>query len=60
MILFVTKHKKYHLLYTPINQCITNIFKSKNDTLRLFFQKKKKTIKQPTTLPIFFTSSIRT
>lgn len=41
MILFVTKYKKYHLLYTPINQCITNIFKSKNDTLRLFFQKKK-------------------
>lgn len=40
MILFVTKYKKYHLLYTPINQCITNIFKPKNDTLRLFFQKK--------------------
>ena len=32
-------------------------FKANNDTLRLFFQK---TIKQPTTLPIFFTSSIRT
>ena len=27
MILFATKHKKYHLLYTPINQCITNILK---------------------------------
>ena len=40
MILFATKHKKYHLLYTPINQCITNILKQKNDTLRLFFQKK--------------------
>jgi hypothetical protein len=29
MILFATKHKKYHLLYTPTNQCITNIFKSR-------------------------------
>ena len=29
MILFATKHKKYHLLYTPINQCITNILKPK-------------------------------
>ena len=28
MILFATKHKKYHLLYTPINQRVTNIFKS--------------------------------
>ena len=27
MILFASKHKKYHLLYTPINQCITNILK---------------------------------
>ncbi len=40
MILFATKHKKYHLLYTPTNQCVTNIFKVENDTLRLFFQKK--------------------
>ena len=29
MRLFATKHKKYHLLYTPINQCITNILKPK-------------------------------
>lgn len=39
MILFATKHKKYHLLYTPTNQCVTNVFKVENDTLRLFFQK---------------------
>ena len=29
MILFASKHKKYHLSYTPINQCITNILKSR-------------------------------
>ena len=29
MILFATKLKKYHLSYTPTNQCITNIFKSR-------------------------------
>ena len=57
MILFVTKCKKYHLLYTSINQCITNIFKL---IMTLWDFSFKKTIKQPTTLPIFFTSSIRT
>ena len=29
MRLFATKRKKYHLSYTPTNQCITNIFKSR-------------------------------
>ena len=57
MILFATKYKKYHLLYTPVNQCITNIFKL---IMTLWDFSFKKTIKQPTTLPIFFTSSIRT
>ena len=28
MILFATKHKKYHLSYTPTNQRVINIFKS--------------------------------
>ena len=57
MILFATKHKKYHLLYTPVNQCITKIFKL---IMILWDFSFKKTIKQPATLPIFFTSSIRT
>lgn len=29
MILFATKRKKYHLLYTPTNQRVTNILKSR-------------------------------
>ena len=57
MILFATKHKKYHLLYTPVNQCITKIFKL---IMILWDFSFKKTIKQPATLPIFFNSSIRT
>ena len=57
MILFATKHKKYHLLYISVNQCITKIFKL---IMILWDFSFKKTIKQPATLPIFFTSSIRT
>ena len=41
MRLFGTESEKSHLLYISIYQSITNISKSKNDTLILFFQKKK-------------------
>ena len=39
MILFGANTEKYHLSYISIYQSITNIFKAKNDTLILFFQK---------------------
>ena len=39
MRLFATIHKKYHLLYRPINQCITNILKSKMTLWDFSFKK---------------------
>ena len=39
MILFASKHKKYHLSYTPINQCIKNILKSRMILWNFSFKK---------------------